>query len=141
HYQLSLADNVALGPAGTAEEKDRLHDALVRAGALSFADALPHGIGTVLSKQYARGTELSGGQWQRVAIARAIYALTQGATVLVLDEPTASLDVRAEAAFFSQFLDITRGATTVLISHRFSTVRKAQRIVVLESGRVVEDGA
>jgi ATP-binding cassette subfamily B protein len=80
------------------------------------------------------------GQWQRVAIARALMAVEGGANVLVLDEPTANLDVRAEAAFFDRFLELTEGLTTILISHRFSTVRRADRIVVLEQGQVIEDG-
>src|SRR5204863_5493655 len=90
---------------------------------------------------YDGGADLSGGQWQRVAIARALMAVEGGAPVLVLDEPTAHLDVRAEVAFFGQFLELTRGLTTIVISHRFSTVRRADRIVVLEHGRVVEDGS
>ncbi|MFP5318709.1 MAG: hypothetical protein ACLGI2_10500 [Acidimicrobiia bacterium] len=84
--------------------------------------------------------DLSGGEWQRIALARALYAVEAGAGILVLDEPTANLDVRAEAALFEDFLDLTRGLTTILISHRFSTVRHADRIVVLEGGTVVEDG-
>ena len=82
----------------------------------------------------------SGGQWQRVALARALYAVERGATVLVLDEPTAHLDVRAEAAFYDRFLRITHGVTSVVISHRFSTVRRADRIAVLDGGRITELG-
>jgi ATP-binding cassette subfamily B protein len=84
--------------------------------------------------------DLSGGQWQRIALARALFAVGAGASVLVLDEPTAQLDVRAEVAFFDRFLELTRGLTTVVISHRFSTVRRADRIVVLEHGRISEQG-
>jgi ABC-type multidrug transport system fused ATPase/permease subunit len=92
------------------------------------------------------GTDLSGGQWQRVALARALAAVAGGAGVLVLDEPTAALDVRAEAALFARFLEVTRGVTTILVSHRLSSVRHADRIVVLadpaEGGRgIVEDGS
>jgi ATP-binding cassette subfamily B protein len=95
---------------------------------------------TPLARQYENGTELSGGQWQRVAIARALFALESGASILVLDEPTAALDVRAEAAFFDKFVDVTRGATSILISHRFSSVRHADNIVVLDGGRIIEQG-
>ena len=84
--------------------------------------------------------ELSGGQWQRVALARALFAVEGGAGVLVLDEPTANLDVRAEAELFERFLELTQGVTTVLISHRFSSVRSADQICVLEHGRIVEMG-
>ena len=84
---------------------------------------------------------MSGGEWQRIALARALFAVSAGAGVLVLDEPTASLDVRAEAGLYDRFLDLTRGVTTIVVSHRFSTVRRAERIVVLERGRVVEDGS
>jgi ATP-binding cassette subfamily B protein len=101
---------------------------------------LPHGWDTVLSREFDDGTDLSGGEWQRLALARAIYAVHAGAGVLVLDEPTAALDVRGEAEVYDRFLDLTRGLTTVVVSHRFSTVRRADRIVVIEHGRVVEDG-
>jgi ATP-binding cassette subfamily B protein len=85
--------------------------------------------------------DLSGGQWQRIALARALFAVQAGASVLVLDEPTAQLDARAEAAFFDRFLELTRGLTTVVISHRFSTVRRADRIAVLDGGQITERGS
>jgi ABC-type multidrug transport system fused ATPase/permease subunit len=95
---------------------------------------------TVLARGYEGGTELSGGQWQRVALARALCAVRMGAGLVLLDEPTAQLDVRGEAFIFERILTATREATTILISHRFSTVRQADRICVLEHGRVVELG-
>jgi ATP-binding cassette subfamily B protein len=95
---------------------------------------------TVLSGEYAGGTDLSGGQWQRVALARALCAVKLGAGVVLLDEPTAQLDVRGEAEIFDRLLSATRQCTTILVSHRFSTVRHADRICVLERGRVVELG-
>ena len=95
---------------------------------------------TILAKGYPGGTDLSGGQWQRVALARALCAVRAGAGVVLLDEPTAQLDVRGEAEIFERILDATRGCTTILISHRFSTVRHADRICVLERGAVVELG-
>lgn len=118
-----------------------LRGAARRAGALELIEGLPGGWDTVLSRQYTGGVDLSGGQWQRIALARALFAVEGGARVLILDEPTANLDVRAEAEIYDRFLEITEGLTTILISHRFSTVRRADRIVVLEGGRIVEDGS
>jgi ATP-binding cassette subfamily B protein len=140
HYELPVRDNVGFGAVELLRDDEKIRLALERAGALEFVDDLPRGLETTLSRSYDDGAELSGGQWQRIAIARALMAVEGGASVLVLDEPTANLDVRAEAAFFDRFLELTRGLTTILISHRFSTVRRADRIVVLEHGRVIEDG-
>jgi ATP-binding cassette, subfamily B, bacterial len=140
HYDLPVRDNVGFGAVELLHDDQKIRSSLERAGGLDFVDDLAQGIETTLSRSYADGAELSGGQWQRVAIARALMAVEGGASVLVLDEPTANLDVRAEAAFFDRFLELTRGLTTILISHRFSTVRRADRIVVLEHGRVIEDG-
>ncbi|MEX2393832.1 MAG: ABC transporter ATP-binding protein, partial [Actinomycetota bacterium] len=131
-YELSLRENVA--PLGADDA--RISSALRLAKADDLAD-----LGTVLSKFYEGGTELSGGQWQRVALARALCRVAGGAGVIVLDEPTAQLDVRGEASIFDQLLEATRGRTVILISHRFSTVRHADRICVLEHGRVVEFGS
>ncbi|MGW6200242.1 ABC transporter ATP-binding protein [Kribbella sp. NPDC055110] len=130
--ELSLRDNVA--PAGAPEADIRA--ALVDAGADDLAD-----LDTRLATGYGDGTDLSGGQWQRVALARALCAVRQGAGLVLLDEPTAQLDVRGEAAIFDRILTATRDVTTILISHRFSTVRHADRICVLEHGRVVELGS
>ena len=105
------------------------------AGAAELAE-----LDTVLARGYEGGTDLSGGQWQRVALARALCAVQLGAGVVLLDEPTAQLDVRGEAEIFDRILAATRHCTTILISHRFSTVRHADRICVLEHGRVVELG-
>jgi ATP-binding cassette, subfamily B, bacterial len=140
HYDLPVRDNVGFGAPALLGDAGRIRSALDRAGALAVVEELPRGLDTVLSREYEDGADLSGGQWQRVAIARALMAVEAGASVLVLDEPTANLDVRAEAAFFDRFLELTAGVTTILISHRFSSVRRADRIVVLEEGAVVEDG-
>jgi ATP-binding cassette subfamily B protein len=137
-YPFSVSDNIGLGRS--LHDPTLIERAIERAGASTMVGDLPAGPSTVLSRAFD-GVDLSGGQWQRLALARALYAVERGATVLVLDEPTAQLDVRAEAAFFDRFLDLTEGLTTVLISHRFSSVRHADRIIVLEAGRVVEDGA
>ena len=141
HYQLLASDNVAFGNPDIARDVARLDAAAERAGAADLVASLPHGWDTVLSRQFKDGTDLSGGQWQRLALARALYAIDAGAGVLILDEPTAALDVRAEAEMYDRFLDLTQGLTTIVISHRFSTVRRADRIVVIEHGVVVEDGS
>jgi len=139
-YPFSAYDNVAIGALERAGDRDAVEAAVRRAGAPDMVERLPAGWDTVLGRQFTGGADLSGGEWQRLALARALFAVGGGAGVLVLDEPTASLDVRAEAEFYDRFLDLTAGVTTVVISHRFSTVRRADRIVVLEDGRVVEDG-
>jgi ATP-binding cassette subfamily B protein len=139
-YELSLRENVGFGAVELAEDGDVVERALERAGALPLRDKLSRGLDTVLSREYEDGSDLSGGQWQRVATARALMAVEGGASVLVLDEPTANLDVRAEVQFFAEFLALTEGLTTIVISHRFSTVRRADRVVVLERGRILEDG-
>ena len=130
-FEWPLRDNVA--PSGAPDETVRA--ALESAGASALA-----GLDTVLARGYAGGTDLSGGQWQRVALARALCAVQIGAGVVLLDEPTAQLDVRGEAEIFGRLLAATRQCTTILISHRFSTVRQADRICVLEHGRLVEIG-
>ncbi|WP_431976495.1 ATP-binding cassette domain-containing protein [Micromonospora haikouensis] len=140
-YEASAADNIALGAAGHAGDLAGIRAAAEAAGILDTLDALPQGLDTPLSGQLRGGVDLSGGQWQRLAIARALFAVRHGASVLVLDEPTASLDVRAEARFFDEIIAATAGVTTVLISHRFATVRRADHIVVLADGRVVEQGS
>jgi ATP-binding cassette subfamily B protein len=131
-YELTGAQNIALDehPCPTC-----VRAAAARAGALSIGD-----LSRPLHSRYEGGRDLSGGQWQRIALARAFHATQAGASILVLDEPTAQLDVRAEVEFFDAFLETTRGLTTVVISHRFSTVRRADNIIVLEHGRVVEQG-
>ncbi|GAA4875680.1 ABC transporter ATP-binding protein [Kitasatospora terrestris] len=139
-FELTAAENIALGRPELLADTAALRTAAERAGVLDTLDGLPHGLSTVLSAQYEDGTDLSGGQWQRVALARAMLALADGASLLILDEPTAQLDVRAEAAFFDRFLDLSRGVTSVIIAHRFSSVRRADRIVVLADGAVAESG-
>jgi len=131
-FELPLRDNVA--PGGAPD--DAIRAALADAGAAGLAD-----LGAVLARGYPGGTDLSGGQWQRIALARALCAVRLGAGLVLLDEPTAQLDVRGEAEIFDRILAATRRVTTILISHRFSTVRHADRICVLERGRVVELGS
>jgi ABC-type multidrug transport system fused ATPase/permease subunit len=131
-FELPLRDNVA--PAGADDEA--ILAALDDAGAAGLAE-----LDTPLAKGYEGGTDLSGGQWQRIALARALCAVREGAGLVLLDEPTAQLDVRGEAEIFDRILAATREATTILVSHRFSTVRHADRICVLEHGRVIELGS
>jgi len=131
-YEKSLRFNVA--PRGAPDEV--ILGALADAGAGDLRD-----LDTILAKGYPGGTELSGGQWQRVALARALCGVRLGAGLILLDEPTAQLDVRGEAEIFSRLIDATNHCTSILISHRFSTVRQADRIVVVENGRVIEDGS
>jgi ATP-binding cassette subfamily B protein len=132
HYELPLRDNVA--PMGAPDHE--IVSALLEAGAHELA-----ALDTTLARGYAGGTDLSGGQWQRVALARALCAVQLGAGIVLLDEPTAQLDVRGEAEIFDRILAATRECTTILISHRFSTVRHADRICVIEHGHVVELGS
>lgn len=138
HYEGTARDNISpdgdLAPAA-------LGRAIEHAGAAELISALPAGLETPLSRAYRGGTDLSGGQWQRIALARTFAAVQRGARVLILDEPTANLDVRAESELFDRFLEITRGLTTVLITHRLATVRHADAICVLEHGAVVELGS
>ena len=145
-YPLTARENVAfsdLTADGLSDEFDEaaLKRAAAQAGALDFVRALPHGWDTICAPGYHDGTDLSGGQWQRIALARALYSAGRGAKVLVLDEPTAQLDTRAEAAFYNRFLELTSGLTTMVISHRFATVRRAERIAVLDQGYITELGS
>lgn len=149
-YPLSLRDNVAFGAPAMADNPlapSALVDSLQRASGDRVLQRIADGYdgdpwNRVLSSEYTAGTELSGGQWQRVALARAFAAVAGGARVLVLDEPTAALDVRAEAELFEKFLAVTKDVTTILVSHRLASVRRADRIVVLDgdTGRLIEDG-
>jgi ABC-type multidrug transport system fused ATPase/permease subunit len=135
-FELPLRDNVAPQKVAKTVPDDAVLAALEEAGADRLAS-----LDTVLARGYEGGTDLSGGQWQRIALARALCAVRLGAGVVLLDEPTAQLDVRGEAEIFDRILAATRRCTTILISHRFSTVRHADRICVLEHGKVIELGS
>jgi ATP-binding cassette subfamily B protein len=139
-YPLTARENVGFRDLDGDIDQAAAEEAAARAGALDVIKSLPGGWDTICSPGYAGGTNLSGGQWQRIALARALYSVARGARVLVLDEPTAQLDARAEAAFYGRFLELTAGLTTVVISHRFATVRRADRIAVLDGGQITELG-
>lgn len=139
-FELSAFENIALADPTHADARAHAEAAAVAAGADQIIAHLPRGWDTTLSRAYTDGADLSGGQWQRIALARAVYGARVGGQVLILDEPTASLDVRAEVALFDQLLTHAHGCTSIVVSHRFSTVRRADRIIVLADGRVAEDG-
>ncbi|GCD20795.1 ABC transporter ATP-binding protein [Cellulomonas algicola] len=140
-YELPLRENVAMGAIEHRDDTDGIRAELARVGLGDLLDELPAGLETPLTRALPGGRDLSGGQWQRLALARALFAVRHGASVLVLDEPTSQLDARGEAEFYDAFLDLTRGVTSLVISHRFSTVRRADRIVVLDGGRISEAGS
>ncbi|HEY3872762.1 MAG TPA: ABC transporter ATP-binding protein [Actinocrinis sp.] len=139
-YPVSAYANVAFGAWEHGDDREGVEEAARTSGFLDVVGTLPEGWDTVLARELPGGVDLSGGQWQRLALARALFATRHGARLLVLDEPTAALDVRSEARFYEHFLEITGGLTTVVISHRFATVRRADAICVLDDGRITEHG-
>ncbi len=136
-YHFSVLDNIVLGRVERAARAEEAVDAAVRAGAHDFVSRLPDAYDTRLGLQFYAGHELSVGQWQRLALARAFF---RGGSFLILDEPTAALDARAERDLFDHIRGLSEGKSVLLISHRFSSVRTADRIYVLEAGRVAESG-
>jgi ATP-binding cassette subfamily B protein len=139
-YELTLRDNVTMGAADHRDDDEGIFAELDRVGLADLVRSMPAGLDAPLSGSTTGGRDLSGGQWQRVALARALFAVRHGASVLVLDEPTAQLDAHGEAEFYDTFHDLTRGLTSVVISHRFSSVRRADRIVLIQGGRLLEFG-
>jgi ATP-binding cassette subfamily B protein len=137
-YHMPARENIAFGQIEAAERMDRIVDAAVKSGAHALIEELPEGYETMLGRWFHGGHELSLGQWQRIALARAFM---RDAEILVLDEPTASLDAQTEYEIFQHFKQLTDGKTAILISHRFSTVRMADRIVVIQDGRIAESGS
>jgi ATP-binding cassette subfamily B protein len=138
-YQLSFKDNVGMGSLPHREDGERFQRAIERGGADDVLKTLKEGVDAQLGRWFVKGTELSGGQWQKVALARAF--MREEADVLVLDEPTATLDPEAEYAVFERFKELTKGRTSILISHRFSTVRLADKIYVIHDGKLAEEGS
>jgi ATP-binding cassette, subfamily B, bacterial len=137
-YQFDLRENVGIGSVDHIEDDPRIERAIDLGGAREVTDALPRGKQTQLGRWFKDGVELSGGQWQKIALARAF--MREEADILVLDEPTAALDAEAEHAVFERFKTLAQGKTAILISHRFPTVRMADRILVLDAGHIVEEG-
>jgi len=138
-YQLKLRENIGLGSVDHLSDEARIERAAERGGAAELLHALPGGLDAALGHWFEKGSELSGGQWQKVALARAF--MREDADILVLDEPTAALDAQAEHAVFERFRELAKGRTTIVISHRFPTVRMAKTILVLEHGQIVERGS
>ncbi|MDX3852287.1 ABC transporter ATP-binding protein [Streptomyces sp. AK02-01A] len=136
-YQASFAENIGLGDTTRVEDRDRVEEAARRGGAAPLTERLPDGYDTALGKWFDTGVELSGGEWQKVALSRAFM---RDAPLLVLDEPTSALDAEAEHELFARLRDLAHGRTTVYISHRFSTVRHADLILLIEDGRPAEQG-
>ena len=137
-YQLKFRENVGVGAVEHLDNEARIVRAANQGGADPVLAGLPQGIETPLGRWFQDGAELSGGQWQKIALARGF--MREDADILVLDEPTAALDAEAEHAVFERFQQLTKGRTTIIISHRFPTVRMADRILVIENGVVAEDG-
>jgi ATP-binding cassette subfamily B protein len=138
-YQLHLRENVGFGSIEHLPDEPRIGRAIERGGASELLTLLPGGLDAPLGHWFEKGSELSGGQWQKVALARAF--MREEADILILDEPTAALDAHAEHAVFERFRELSQGRTTIVISHRFPAVRMAQRILVLEAGRIIEQGS
>ena len=139
-YHLSARENITLGRASRPVDEAALAGAVREAGLSAVIDRLPEGLSTPLARDRTGGVDLSGGQWQQVVLARALYAVHTGARLLVLDEPTAHLDVRSEMELFGRLAGRAGDTSIVLISHRLSTVRHADRIVLLDGGRITESG-
>ena len=136
-YQFNALENIGLGDTTALDDRPRIERAVDRGGARPVIDTLPHGLDTMLGGWFEEGHELSGGQWQKIALARAFL---RDAELLILDEPSAALDAEAEADLFKRMKQLAAGRTTLLISHRFSTVRSADRIAVIQHGRIEELG-
>jgi ATP-binding cassette subfamily B protein len=136
-YQMSLAQNIAVGNIEELDNRNLIERAAEKSLASSLVDRLPLRYDQALGRRFNNGVELSGGEWQKVALARAYMKEAQ---LLILDEPTSALDARAEYEVFNRFAELTKGKSAVLISHRFSTVRMANRILVLEKGELLEIG-
>jgi ATP-binding cassette, subfamily B, bacterial len=138
-YQMLVGENIGAGDERAFEDEERWRSAAAQGLAAEFVEALPSGYRTQLGKWFKDGRELSGGQWQKIALARAF--MRSDADILVLDEPTSAIDAAAEAEVFEHFRDLTHNRIAIVISHRFSTVRMADQILVLEDGRIVERGS
>ena len=138
-YQLKVGENIGVGDVARIESRDQQQAAAEKGMAHPFIDSMDSGYDTQLGRWFKDGRELSGGQWQKIALSRA-FMRTQ-ADILVLDEPTSAMDAEAEARIFNHFREVTQKQMAILISHRFSTVRMADQIIVLDKGKVIERGS
>src|SRR5439155_6339004 len=136
-YHLPASENIGFGQIEAVDKLEQIIESARKSGAHPIIESLPNGYQTMLGRWFHGGHELSGGQWQKIALARAVM---RDAEILVLDEPTSSLDAGTEYEIFRHFQELTDGKMAILISHRFSTVRMADRIVVIQGGRIAEIG-
>jgi ATP-binding cassette subfamily B protein len=137
-YEMTAEENIGVGRINHLNERARIESSARKSMADEVIQRLPNGYQQMLGRRFDNGVDLSGGEWQKLALARAYL---RDAQVLILDEPTASLDARSEFEVFQRFADLTAGKMALLISHRFSTVRMSDRILVLEDGRIAEEGS
>ena len=137
-FQMTASNNIAVGRIDEKENRTRIQTSAAQSLADTVINKLPAGYDQMIGRRFAKGVELSGGEWQKMALGRAYM---RDAQLLILDEPTAALDARAEHEVFQRFAELTQGKTAVLISHRFSTVRMADRILVIENGQLLEIGS
>ena len=137
-YQFTYKENVIFGNLEKKDDMKALHDALKKSGADGFLQDLPSGIDQIVGKTFEEGVDLSGGQWQKLALARAFF---RDAPFLILDEPTSAIDAKAEFEIFENVQKLQKDKTVIIISHRFSTVRTADRILVLDEGKIIEEGS
>jgi ATP-binding cassette, subfamily B, bacterial len=137
-YPLPIGENISIGRSNEKYSEDKVIKAAHQAGVDDFTKKYPHGLDTVLDPSFKKGTEPSGGQWQRVALARAFY---RQAEIIILDEPTSAIDANAEYNIFNSIFEEYKDKTALIVSHRFSTVRRANRIVVIDKGKIVEQGS
>lgn len=136
-YQFTFKENVIFGDLSKKDDLNALKEAIKKSGAESYVENLPKGIDQIVGKTFEEGVDLSGGQWQKLALARAFF---RDAPILILDEPTSAIDAKAEYEIFERVQKLQKDKTVIIISHRFSTVRNADRILVLDEGRIVEEG-
>lgn len=136
-YQFTFKENVYFGDLSKANEEKLLKESITKSGASNYLDTLPNGVDQVVGKMFEGGIDLSGGQWQKLALARAFF---RDAPILVLDEPTSAIDAKAEYEIFEKVQKLQKNKTVIIISHRFSTVRNADRIIVFDEGKVIEEG-
>lgn len=136
-YQFTFKENVYIGDLAKANDEKLLREAIFKSGASAYVNKLPDGLNQVVGKMFEKGIDLSGGQWQKLALARAFF---RDAPLLILDEPTSAIDAKAEYEIFQNVQKLQKDKTVIIISHRFSTVRNADRILVLHGGHIIEEG-